>query len=206
MPVNRRSIHGPPNSPGGRLMPCTTISVGSAPAGRASQCGDSTWRTAVSSPVAVSMLQRRCCGGSVHRVRLVRRMIMPQSPAMTSANAPYVARDLAHVWHPCTQMKDHEQLPLDPDPPRQRCVARGLRRPALPRRHQLLVGEPLRPRQPAHQRRGARAAGAARARDPRRLHPRAGDRALRGAGRRSPRRPHAAASTPTTAPPRSKSR
>ena len=27
---------------------------------------------------------------------------------MTSANAPYVARDLAHVWHPCTQMKDHE--------------------------------------------------------------------------------------------------
>ncbi|HYL03465.1 MAG TPA: adenosylmethionine--8-amino-7-oxononanoate transaminase [Steroidobacteraceae bacterium] len=26
------------------------------------------------------------------------------------ANAPYAARDLAHVWHPCTQMKDHEQL------------------------------------------------------------------------------------------------
>src|ERR1700748_3813635 len=25
-------------------------------------------------------------------------------------NASYVARDLAHVWHPCTQMKDHEQL------------------------------------------------------------------------------------------------
>jgi adenosylmethionine-8-amino-7-oxononanoate aminotransferase len=34
--------------------------------------------------------------------------------AMASANAPYVARDLAHVWHPCTQMKDHEQLPLIP--------------------------------------------------------------------------------------------
>ena len=33
---------------------------------------------------------------------------------MTSANAPYVARDLAHVWHPCTQMKDHEQLPPVP--------------------------------------------------------------------------------------------
>ena len=33
---------------------------------------------------------------------------------MTCANAPYVARDLAHVWHPCTQMKDHEQLPLIP--------------------------------------------------------------------------------------------
>ena len=30
-------------------------------------------------------------------------------------NAAYVARDLAHVWHPCTQMKDHEQLlPLIP--------------------------------------------------------------------------------------------
>jgi adenosylmethionine---8-amino-7-oxononanoate aminotransferase len=34
---------------------------------------------------------------------------------MTTGNAPYVARDLAHVWHPCTQMKDHEQhLPLIP--------------------------------------------------------------------------------------------
>ncbi len=29
-------------------------------------------------------------------------------------NAEYVARDLAHVWHPCTQMKDHEHLPLVP--------------------------------------------------------------------------------------------
>ncbi|HXS27231.1 MAG TPA: adenosylmethionine--8-amino-7-oxononanoate transaminase [Steroidobacteraceae bacterium] len=29
-------------------------------------------------------------------------------------NAAYVARDLAHVWHPCTQMKDHEHLPLIP--------------------------------------------------------------------------------------------
>jgi adenosylmethionine---8-amino-7-oxononanoate aminotransferase len=33
---------------------------------------------------------------------------------MNSANAGYVARDLAHVWHPCTQMKDHEQLPPIP--------------------------------------------------------------------------------------------
>ncbi|HVO46163.1 MAG TPA: adenosylmethionine--8-amino-7-oxononanoate transaminase [Steroidobacteraceae bacterium] len=33
---------------------------------------------------------------------------------MSTANAPYVARDLAHVWHPCTQMKDHEHLPLIP--------------------------------------------------------------------------------------------
>ncbi len=31
-----------------------------------------------------------------------------------AANARYVARDLAHVWHPCTQMKDHEDLPLVP--------------------------------------------------------------------------------------------
>ena len=30
---------------------------------------------------------------------------------MSTGNSPYVARDLAHVWHPCTQMKDHEQLP-----------------------------------------------------------------------------------------------
>jgi adenosylmethionine---8-amino-7-oxononanoate aminotransferase len=30
------------------------------------------------------------------------------------ANAWLVARDLACVWHPCTQMKDHEWLPLVP--------------------------------------------------------------------------------------------
>jgi adenosylmethionine-8-amino-7-oxononanoate aminotransferase len=28
-----------------------------------------------------------------------------------STNAALIARDLQHVWHPCTQMKDHEQLP-----------------------------------------------------------------------------------------------
>ena len=33
---------------------------------------------------------------------------------MSTANSPYVKRDLAHVWHPCTQMKDHEQVPLIP--------------------------------------------------------------------------------------------
>src|SRR6185437_14845077 len=34
---------------------------------------------------------------------------------MNNPNASYVARDLAHVWHPCTQMKDHEGLvPLIP--------------------------------------------------------------------------------------------
>lgn len=31
-----------------------------------------------------------------------------------SSNDAYVRRDLAHVWHPCTQMKDHEQLPPIP--------------------------------------------------------------------------------------------
>jgi adenosylmethionine---8-amino-7-oxononanoate aminotransferase len=34
---------------------------------------------------------------------------------MSTANAPYIARDLEHVWHPCTQMKDHErEIPLIP--------------------------------------------------------------------------------------------
>jgi adenosylmethionine-8-amino-7-oxononanoate aminotransferase len=32
----------------------------------------------------------------------------------TQDNASHVARDLAHVWHPCTQMKDHEYLPMIP--------------------------------------------------------------------------------------------
>jgi adenosylmethionine---8-amino-7-oxononanoate aminotransferase len=29
-------------------------------------------------------------------------------------NADWMRRDLAHVWHPCTQMKDHETLPVVP--------------------------------------------------------------------------------------------
>lgn len=29
-------------------------------------------------------------------------------------NAELTQRDLAVLWHPCTQMKDHEQLPLIP--------------------------------------------------------------------------------------------
>jgi len=32
----------------------------------------------------------------------------------SSRNADITARDLAVVWHPCTQMKDHERLPLIP--------------------------------------------------------------------------------------------
>jgi adenosylmethionine-8-amino-7-oxononanoate aminotransferase len=31
-----------------------------------------------------------------------------------TANSDWVTRDLAHVWHPCTQMKDHETVPLIP--------------------------------------------------------------------------------------------
>ncbi|MGA9851538.1 MAG: adenosylmethionine--8-amino-7-oxononanoate transaminase [Gammaproteobacteria bacterium] len=31
-----------------------------------------------------------------------------------SANSDFVRRDLAVLWHPCTQMKDHEWLPLVP--------------------------------------------------------------------------------------------
>ena len=49
-------------------------------------------------------------------------------------------------------------------------MAVRLRRPALPRRGQLVVGEPVRPREPAHQRGARRAARRARARDARRLH------------------------------------
>ncbi|WP_201353007.1 adenosylmethionine--8-amino-7-oxononanoate transaminase [Hydrogenimonas urashimensis] len=29
-------------------------------------------------------------------------------------NSEVTERDLAHIWHPCTQMKDHERLPLVP--------------------------------------------------------------------------------------------
>jgi len=31
-----------------------------------------------------------------------------------SSNRDYIQRDLAVLWHPCTQMKDHESLPLIP--------------------------------------------------------------------------------------------
>lgn len=31
-----------------------------------------------------------------------------------SSNASMAQRDLAVVWHPCTQMKDHEALPPIP--------------------------------------------------------------------------------------------
>ena len=31
-----------------------------------------------------------------------------------SLNAQWMQRDLAVLWHPCTQMKDHERLPVIP--------------------------------------------------------------------------------------------
>jgi adenosylmethionine-8-amino-7-oxononanoate aminotransferase len=31
-----------------------------------------------------------------------------------TGNSDWVSRDLAHVWHPCTQMKDHESVPMIP--------------------------------------------------------------------------------------------
>jgi adenosylmethionine-8-amino-7-oxononanoate aminotransferase len=36
------------------------------------------------------------------------------STLRASSNADLVRRDLAAVWHPCTQMKDHETLPMIP--------------------------------------------------------------------------------------------
>jgi adenosylmethionine-8-amino-7-oxononanoate aminotransferase len=33
---------------------------------------------------------------------------------MITSNSDWVTRDLAHVWHPCTQMKDHESVPMIP--------------------------------------------------------------------------------------------
>lgn len=44
---------------------------------------------------------------------------MPEQPCQNSrmppTNAELRALDLEHVWHPCTQMKDHErEMPLVP--------------------------------------------------------------------------------------------
>src|SRR5690606_35502112 len=37
-----------------------------------------------------------------------------QKETVMSANQALMQRDLSVLWHPCTQMKDHEQLPLIP--------------------------------------------------------------------------------------------
>lgn len=38
----------------------------------------------------------------------------PDHPAGQSLNQQWAQRDVKHVWHPCSQMKDHEWLPLIP--------------------------------------------------------------------------------------------
>ena len=44
--------------------------------------------------------------------------VTPASGRSPGANAQWLARSRAAVWHPCTQMKVHESLPLVP-------IARG---------------------------------------------------------------------------------
>jgi adenosylmethionine---8-amino-7-oxononanoate aminotransferase len=61
--------------------------------------------------------QRRVQQARVSGARKARAGSCHNEAAMTLKrpdNATYAARDLAHVWHPCTQMKDHEQLPMIP--------------------------------------------------------------------------------------------
>ena len=72
---------------------------------------------------------------------------------MNDAYAQWQARSRAAVWHPCTQMKLHERMPLVPIARGARRVAVRSSRPPLPRRDQLVVGQPVRPRESAHQRR-----------------------------------------------------
>nr|GEU28318.1 hypothetical protein [Tanacetum cinerariifolium] len=96
---------------------------------------------------------------------------------------PQPAQRMASVY-PDAAPRNH---PADPRQARQGRVAVRPRRPALPRRHQLVVGEPVRPRQPAHQRRAERPARYLGTRDAGRLHPRAGDRTVRKT--RGPHRP-----------------
>lgn len=75
-----------------------------------------------------------------------------------SLNDHWMQRDLDVLWHPCTQMKDHERLPLVAirkasgvwleDFDGKRYWTRS-----------ALVGQCLRPRQPAHQRAHSRSVG-----------------------------------------------
>jgi adenosylmethionine-8-amino-7-oxononanoate aminotransferase len=57
------------------------------------------------------MAGRSCHNGAAPAVRKSRNSLMTASKPDNNA---YAARDLAHVWHPCTQMKDHESLPMIP--------------------------------------------------------------------------------------------
>src|SRR5262245_52133352 len=111
-PVNSRAIHGPPNSPGGRLMPCRTTRSTATPAGRASKCCESTCLTPTNNPVPTSTRTRNLRGHilTCHNSPRFRARTM----ATHEDNSAWAIRDLAHVWHPCTQMKDHESVPMIP--------------------------------------------------------------------------------------------
>src|SRR5687768_6527079 len=94
-----------------------TMRSAAIPAGRASKFGESTWRTPTRSPVGRStcrgagLLLRLTSSASHAKILIIQMKSVPD-------NAAWAARDLAHVWHPCTQMKDHEELPPIP-------IARG---------------------------------------------------------------------------------
>ncbi len=75
------------------------------------------------------------------------------------------------------------------DRARRRRMAVRFRRQALPRRRQLVVGEPVRPCQSAHQRRAGGATARTRSRDARRLHSPSGDRTVGTPGRARPHGP-----------------
>ncbi len=109
--------------------------------------------------------------------------VQPARPPPASARRTRSARRLA----PLHADEGPRVVAADPDRAGRRGLAVRLRRPALPRCHQLLVGQPVRPRQPAHQRGHHRPARQARARDPGRLYPRA-----RGAAGRKADPPRAA--------------
>src|SRR3569833_3332160 len=52
------------------------------------------------------------CSGPLYDVCYIS---MHDSTTLSSlTNAGLIERDLAALWHPCTQMKDHESLPLIP--------------------------------------------------------------------------------------------
>ncbi len=62
-------------------------------------------------------------------------------------------RDLAVLWHPCTQMREHPRhAAAAADRARRRRVAGRPRRPPLPGCGQQLVDQPVRPRRAAHRR------------------------------------------------------
>src|SRR5579863_9667774 len=98
-----------------------TMRSGWHPTGRASKCVDSTCRVRVRRPVTGSTCIGKECAVSMRpdHAKLSLQMSQPKSPSGTApgrndpaaaANRPWRERDLAHVWHPCTQMKDHDAL------------------------------------------------------------------------------------------------